>query len=248
MKIEVLGVGNLFTPQMTNTSFLLSPFDYAEQKILIDCGYNVFQKLISGEYDIKNIRTVIITHTHPDHVGSLGALIYYRWFVFNKKTTIICGNKVGEYLKRYLEATVFNVPEPESIKLDECTKCPYELVFNDIPKTLLTMFEVQHDNIPAYGVYLHKERVIFTGDTDLLNPESPMITGAKMIFHDCIIDHYARGIHSNIGDMKRYYPKILREKIKLVHHGKVMSSEVLLNNHMVLCHENSTYTIKKEDP
>ena len=244
IRIEVLGVGNLFTPQMTNTSFLLSPSDYGGKKFLIDCGYNVFQKLVSEDYDIENINTVIITHTHPDHVGSLGALIYYRWFVFNKSTTIICGNAVGKYLKTYLESTVFNVLEPGTVRLDEYTECPYELMFNNVSISLINMFEVQHGDIPAYGVYLNKEEIVFTGDTDLLNPSSKMMASAKMIFHDCVIDHYARRVHSNMKDMEISYPKIIREKIRLVHHGKNPALLETFDNDMILCREGSTYTIK----
>jgi ribonuclease BN (tRNA processing enzyme) len=191
MIIEVLGVGDLFTPEITNTSFLLSPPGYADKKFLIDCGYNVFQKLVSGKYDIGNIDTVIITHTHPDHIGSLGALIYYRWFMFNKTTEIICGNSVGRHLLDYLESTVFNVLEPGSIRLDNPNFCPYNLTFNDKRTGLFSLFKVQHGTIPAYGVYLHREKIVFTGDAALLNPECEMMATANLIFHDCIIDHYA---------------------------------------------------------
>lgn len=245
MKIEVLGVGNLFTPEITNTSFLLSDIhQQGKEKFLIDCGYNVFQKLISEHHDIETIDTVIITHTHPDHVGSLGALIYYRWFMFNKTTKIICGNGVGKYLLKYLESTVFNVVSPGYLKLNEYNLCPYELIFNDIPTDLMYMFEVQHQDIPAYGVCLKKQKIVFTGDTDLLNPESDIFQSADMIFHDCIIDHYARGIHSNIRDMEVSYPQNIREKIQLVHHGKNPSESNVLANGMVLCHEGAIYNIK----
>jgi len=246
MIIEVLGVGNLFTPQITNTSFLLTPpeHEYRKEKFLIDCGYNVFQKLVSGKYDIKNINKVIITHTHPDHVGSLGALIYYRWFMFNKTTEIRCGNKAGEYLKRYLESTVFNVREQGTVRLDELNACPYNLIYSDRPTGNFDMFEVQHNGIPAYGVYLKGLKITFTGDTDLLNPESYVMANSKIIFHDCIMDHYARGIHSNIKDMEISYPKEIREKIQLVHHGKKTAMPTVLKNSMILCHEGAIYTIK----
>jgi len=246
MKIEVLGVGNLFTPHITNTSFLLSddPTRYGDKKFLIDCGYNVFQKLVAGNYDIKNIDTVIITHTHPDHVGSLGALIYYRWFMFNKTTEIICGNRVVKYLLAYLESTVFDVLKLGEIRLNGRTDCPYELIFNNIPTGFMSLFEVQHGNIPAYGIYLNNEKVIFTGDTDLLNPESKIMKNANMIFHDCIIDHYARGVHSNLKDMEISYPKEIGEKILLVHHGKKTVMPTILKNCMKLCYEGLTCTIK----
>lgn len=244
MKIEVLGVGNLFTPEITNTSFLLSPENYGNKKFLIDCGYNVFQKLVSDKYDIENIDTVIITHTHPDHVGSLGALIYYRWFMFNKTTEIRCGNRVGKYLSPCLRSTVFNVPKSGEIRLNKYEFCPYKLIFNGMPTDLMSMFEVQHGGIPAYGIHLTKEKIVFTGDTDMLNPTCHMFTSAKMIFHDCITDHDARGVHSSLRDMQKIYPKAIRKKIKLVHHGESSSARLVLDNNMTLCYEGITYTIK----
>lgn len=245
MIVEVLGVGNLFTPQITNTSFLLTPpeKEYGKKKFLIDCGYNVFQKLVSGKYDIENIATVIITHTHPDHVGSLGALIYYRYFMFNKVTNVAFGFKCRTNVLKYLESTVFNVGQKENIRKDVYDFSPYRMVHCENFPTLFTMFEVQHSGIPAYGVHLNKEKITFTGDTDLLNPWSYVMANSNLIFHDCLIDYYARGTHSYIKDMESY-PTAIREKIRLVHHGKNNFTSKVLNNGMTLCCEGYTYLHK----
>ena len=83
--VEVLGTGSAFIPENTNTSFLL-----LNGKILVDCGYNVFQKLMS-DYKrqlAKELRYVFITHGHDDHIGSLQTLIYYNEFIRKSPLTI----------------------------------------------------------------------------------------------------------------------------------------------------------------
>lgn len=61
--------------------------------MLFDCGGDVFGRLKHMKIlskDIKSI-TVFITHLHPDHVGSLGDLIYYSHFIakLNEKIKVV---------------------------------------------------------------------------------------------------------------------------------------------------------------
>ena len=71
--------------------------------IIIDCGYTVFNK-IKEFFNVKkyNEISVIITHLHNDHAGSLSQLILYSYFIFNKKIKVIsmCKN-----IKEYLDIT-----------------------------------------------------------------------------------------------------------------------------------------------
>jgi len=92
-----LGNGTAFQTEQTNTSFTV--FD---DRILVDCGYNVFGKL--KELGIADkIELVCITHTHDDHIGSLGAFLYYREFVLKKPIVVIGNDVVNKYLTLVLQ-------------------------------------------------------------------------------------------------------------------------------------------------
>ena len=92
--VEVLGTGSAFRPENTNTSFLL-----LNGKILVDCGYNVFQKLMSDykkQLD-EELRYVFVTHGHDDHIGSLQTLIYYNEFIRKSPLTVYLPYSVFVY-------------------------------------------------------------------------------------------------------------------------------------------------------
>ena len=90
MNLLFLGRGAAFNPKEGNTS---AYFLENNQLFLIDCGESVFERIINKKI-LNNIETinVIITHTHSDHVGSLGSLISYSYYKLHKPINIIVPN------------------------------------------------------------------------------------------------------------------------------------------------------------
>lgn len=237
-KICILGTGNLFTPEFINTSFLIQKFDLSvlQECYLVDCGFNVYQTLVGSPYFkplIKDISEVYITHTHPDHIGSLGALIFYRYFVHQKITRIYCGRKCYDPLKNILEATVgFVSPHDCSSSKVYNTDKPY-LVINEEDNPKVSFFEVVHPAGPNNGCYgfHHKEcNTLFTGDTGLLNPRFRLFEMADFIFHDVDFDFYVPSVHTHFRDIEMRYNDTIMPKMYGVHHGKSVDRVLMYNN------------------
>lgn len=97
--LKFLGKGSAFNPELGNTSAFLN---YGNDFILIDCGGEVFSKIKKLKL-LKHAEKVyiVITHTHGDHVGSLGDLVLYLHHMKNIKPTIIFPNKhkLQQFLK-----------------------------------------------------------------------------------------------------------------------------------------------------
>ncbi len=73
-KIVLLGTGAAFAPlDRDNTSLALL---WEEGVWLIDCGASPHKKLIQAGIDPENLRGVLITHHHPDHLYGLPSLIH----------------------------------------------------------------------------------------------------------------------------------------------------------------------------
>jgi len=55
----------------------------------MDCGSNIFERIIDKNL-LNNVRQVYvaITHRHPDHIGSLGDLIFYCFYKMGIKVNI----------------------------------------------------------------------------------------------------------------------------------------------------------------
>ena len=79
--LKFLGIGSCFNFDMGNTSAYY--IDNKEKTMLLfDCGETVFSELgKKGLLSDLEKATVIITHLHSDHVGSLPSLIFYFHYV-----------------------------------------------------------------------------------------------------------------------------------------------------------------------
>ena len=83
-KLNFLGIGSGFNLKLGNSSAFFT--DQHNNFYLIDCGFDVFSKLVSYKLldNVNNI-SVFITHLHDDHMGSLATLMFYSYYVLNKK-------------------------------------------------------------------------------------------------------------------------------------------------------------------
>ncbi|MCX7028271.1 MAG: MBL fold metallo-hydrolase [Spirochaetes bacterium] len=87
MQLTFLGTGSAFNPEMGNTA---AYFVSGERLFLLDCGETVFSMI----RDLPTYRAcdevfVLLTHLHADHVGSLGSLITYSYYVTGKKVAVL---------------------------------------------------------------------------------------------------------------------------------------------------------------
>lgn len=84
MVINFLGIGFAWNIEKDNTSAYIKK---DKKMILIDCGETVARKIIKDKVldDIEELY-ILISHTHSDHVGSLGTLLFYS--KYNKKLEI----------------------------------------------------------------------------------------------------------------------------------------------------------------
>jgi len=96
MKVKVIGGEGAFS--YDNSSFIIDiPVTKDETiKILFDCGANAFNYIKDNGIDIDYI---FISHTHFDHISGLEQLIFYRYFIQNKITKIICGEEIEKELQ-----------------------------------------------------------------------------------------------------------------------------------------------------
>ena len=87
MELKFLGRGAAFNPKEGNNS---AYFVENNQLFLIDCGESIFERLVeSGLLESVESINLMITHTHSDHIGSLGSLAMYSFYALHKPLNII---------------------------------------------------------------------------------------------------------------------------------------------------------------
>lgn len=165
MELKFLGRGSAFNVEEGNTS---AYYKSKNDMLLIDCGSDVFKKivkrhLLDNVYDLY----ISITHSHPDHIGSLGDLIFYCYYNTRTRVHILMsdGYDFTEVVGKYLDSVGV-----------------YSYMFNYVNsvfvlgeyKYRIRFVECEHvDNIKSYSIILKKESysglsatyTIYTGDT-----------------------------------------------------------------------------------
>lgn len=165
MRLNFLGRGSAFNIYEGNTS---AYYKSKNDMLLIDCGSDVFKKivkkhLLDNVYDLY----IAITHSHPDHIGSLGDLIFYCYYVTRTRVHILTSDEYDfeEIVGKYLDSVGI-----------------YSYMFNYIDsvfvlgerKYRIRFEECEHvDNIKSYSIILKSGSrsglsvvyTMYTGDT-----------------------------------------------------------------------------------
>jgi len=93
MELSFLGCGAGFNPADGSTS---AYFLDKGELFLIDSGESIFKTLLDKKVlDSASALNILFTHTHSDHVGSLGSLLLYASVAKKFKTTIISGENMA---------------------------------------------------------------------------------------------------------------------------------------------------------
>ena len=91
-KITLLGSANAVAKADQQNTHLL--IETNSRKIMVDCGDNPVASLSGAGVTINQISDLILTHFHPDHVGSLALLIMDMWLEKRTEPLTIYGLKI----------------------------------------------------------------------------------------------------------------------------------------------------------
>ena len=158
--LNFIGIGSAFNTELANTSAFVKNNN---SLLLIDCGGTVFHRLQElNMFDGLENLYIIITHTHPDHVGSLGEVIFYSYYILNHIPTIFFPNK--EILEGFLtsigvSAEMYKLNSSEIIDVNDTQLGKFRIEFLPVPHV---------DTIPAYGfiMKLKEKSFYYSGDAN----------------------------------------------------------------------------------
>lgn len=212
--LKFIGKGSAFNTKLGNTSAYIKK---EKSIILIDCGGTVFHDLKTKGV-LENCETlhIIITHTHPDHVGSLGDLIFYSHYIKGIKPKIYFPHKktiedmlayVGVSKEFYdVESRYVNwIKDKEFGNVD--------LEFSNNKHVV---------EIPSYGflIKINGEKYYYSGDTNEVNSEAIKLLERNkkaIVYHEVSSLDIEKSPHTNIKSLEEAFKKEVRDRVYLMH-------------------------------
>lgn len=194
-----LGTGGAAaTKDRDNTALVLAQDD---DLFLIDCPGGVFQKLKKLDLNPRHITSILITHTHPDHIYGLPSLIHSLMLddlhlpLFATKETIqFCRQYLdlfrlqGERIRCRIDFVPIN--SGDVIDLSADLRCQ-ALHVPHMPASLAFHFRFLSQN----------RDLIYSGDTPIHKPLFKMAAGVDTLIHDCSVPSRFFDIYPSLSDM-----------------------------------------------
>ncbi len=226
MEILFLGRGSAFNFKEGNTS---AYFIENKQFFLIDCGESIFERLMNKNI-LKNIEiiNILITHTHSDHVGSLGSLISYSFYKLHKQINIIVPRNYK--FKRNLK-NLLNIFGCKKNKFNFIDEKKYDNKFKSFKK--IRFIKTKHSkNLICYSIifYTDKGIIFYSGDTKDINNIIKLISSNEKIdkiFVDTTTEDNNNNIHLFIGDIDENIPKNLKKKVYCMHLNDTNNTQMI---------------------
>jgi len=194
MRIQVLGVGGAFSPELGNSSIII----WSESSgFLIDCGYTVYP-ILKEKNLIDKIDKVFITHRHGDHVGSLDTFLYHKRFMFNQKVTFFGVKEHMEYLKQ----------------IDPGFEKDFDQYFKDVRQSISTIPVKHSEGVPSEAFY--NFGILYSGDSSETLLETPQAQEAKIILHEITFNKVT--VHTDFVTLARA-SETIKKKTWLYHYN-----------------------------
>ncbi len=212
--LNFIGMGSAFNTKLGNTSAFVK---HNNSLILIDCGGTIFHRLqeLNILDGLENIY-IVITHTHPDHVGSLGDIIFYCYYILKCRATILFPKK--ELIEKFLtiigvSSKMYNINSFQKVDVNDAQFGEFSIEFLSVPHV---------DTLPSCGfiMKLNGSMVYYSGDANNISNKilDKLKNGeVQSIYQDtCGLDYEGNG-HLSLRKLCDIIPDEFRNKIFCMH-------------------------------
>lgn len=211
--LSFIGNGAAFYPKYGNNS---AYFKIQSNLILIDCGENIFERIIKKNI-LKDINYVfiLITHLHSDHIGSLSSLLYYLYYIKKIKANVFFTNSIGalaesgnmdqiDYNMNLMKA---NVSQIINLIMDDNSISPLIIIPIKVSHTnkLRTCLGYIIDTNNIDNKYYDNHIIIwYSGDTNEISQRG-LSYHPDEIYHDTCINDFSDNPHCYYKKLYEYF-------------------------------------------
>ncbi len=236
LELFFIGSGSAFTKKLYQTNLLIIKGD---EHLLIDCGTKCSQAFFELGKKVSDVKNLLITHSHADHIGGLEEVALMGRY-FNRRKANVIINETYQHLLWDMSlrgGCAFNEEEAgdtlnfndffNALRPEYLTCYPRETFEYTLNGINIKMFRTKHipdtsfdwaSSFWSCGVIID-EKVMFTSDTRF-DPELIIDFEKKfnfeIIIHDC--QFFTGGVHASIDELATL-PAEIKKKMYLVHYG-----------------------------
>jgi ribonuclease Z len=189
--------------------------------ILVDAGDGIIRDLLSSKIDLEELKGVIFTHGHFDHMGGLHSLLGFLRMVGRKRTLLVFTPKGCTEVFSILDNFIRCYPSTIPFKIT-CNEVPPNRVFQ-IAGMKIKPYPMIHcggiegqeilNQIPALGyrITYKGETVAISGDTGFCSSLRELVKGADLAILEAT---YSKG------------KKVKKEFLERVHLSEDLANEI----------------------
>lgn len=224
MTIDFLGIGSAWNVEQDNTSAYIKK---GNKMILIDCGETIARKIIK-ENILEGIEElyILISHTHSDHIGSLGTLLFYSRYNKKIKNKIVLPDDQQYVINLINYLKIVDI----SNEVEFIDSNTLEKVFEFKSFKILKASHVK--NLPCYCfVFEDNENLIYySADNNNIEYIKYFIQFEKaQIYTEISNNPKLSEEHLNLGLLEKSISYLQRQKVYLMHINESIKEEELKN-------------------
>ena len=214
--LKFIGTGSAFNTKLGNTSAYIKENGCL---LLIDCGELTFDRILKMNLlDNVNEVHIAVTHTHPDHIGSLGSFIFYCYYIKKIKPTFHAADTDFIRLLQYMGVT------EEHCKINNCVS---SCVINGLDISFSYIMNNHVKELVSFGILLvknpnelHRDVIYYSGDCcDIDNSIIDALKTGQVhyLYQDtCNVD-YDGNVHLSLRRLAELIPEELRDHVYCMH-------------------------------
>lgn len=223
------------------TSSLLVLDDHA---IVIDAGLGVTRALVQADFSLADLRTVVITHLHSDHVLELGGLIHTAWTSGLRTSVHIYGPPgIETYWTGFLHALSYDI----HLRVIDDGRIPLSslVTVRTVEQGVfsidgLTVRALQVDHPPVDFAFAYRfegtRTVTFSGDTAYFPPLADFARGSDVLVHEALLPEGIDAILARTGGGEKLRQHLTAAHTMIEDAGRIAQSAgvgKLVLNHLV---------------
>lgn len=220
--LNFIGTGSAFNTKLGNNGAFIKKDDTL---FMIDCGSSTFSRIQKANLLENDTHVyVLMTHTHPDHIGSLGDLILYGYYSMGKfaKPSITVLSPHDLNIKSILEGMGVNENTYGLVEFNEfgeLLSLHHDGSF-DIQIEAVPVKHVEELNCYGYIINYENKTIYYSGDSNEIPQDilDKLNTGRFDLFYQdtCKAD-YEGNVHLSLRKLSELVNKDERDKVYCMH-------------------------------